>query len=75
MLVNLEIIDFNKFRRIKLLIENQIKLAKLREKLEVPSDYEVLINGFYEPDDYSIQSNDTILFIANSQLDQLKNFS
>ena len=65
MLVDIKIIDLDDRRYFKMLVSDYISLNQIQSLLEVPQEYEMLVNGFYETNYYRLQPYDQITFIID----------
>ncbi|TDX48909.1 hypothetical protein [Orenia marismortui] len=72
MVIGVEIISSKRYDCFNMIIKDYISLLKLQEVLDVPSEYSILVNGFYEVDDYQIKPYDQIAFIINPVITEVK---
>lgn len=66
-------IDINSSEYFKMIVEDYSSLNRLQKLLKVPKEYNVLVNGFYEVDNYQIKPYDQISFMKNIIVKEVKN--
>ncbi|OCL27682.1 hypothetical protein U472_03780 [Orenia metallireducens] len=75
MVIGIEIISSKGYDYFKMVIKNSISISDLQKSLQVPEKYHILVNGFYELDDYQVRPYDQISFIVNPVITEVKNIN
>ena len=74
MIINIEIVGFNQYQEFKMIVEDYISLNKLKQRLELKRQSDILVNDFYEVKNYIIQPYDKLSFFV-SPMDNSKRIS